>query len=151
VSEPKSISGKADGVSNEDDCGVPVFVAADEGWRGYVARWSEYGILGGRERWKVDIEGLVIRLTIPRYGEGERGVLKRNILILKAFQELFEVLIFRLGSQILGFELSDFIFKLEDPSRRNRRGIKAETNILDMPLLTFPECTLCGTILLLTF
>jgi hypothetical protein len=116
-----------------------------------MARWSEYGILGRRERWKVDIEGLVIRLTIPGYGEGERGVLKRNILILKAFQELFEVLIFRLGSQILGFELSDFIFKLEDPSGRNRRGIKAETNILDMPLLTFPECTLCGTILLLTF
>jgi hypothetical protein len=99
-----------------------------------MARWSEYRILGRRERWKVDIEGLVIRLTIPRYGEGERGVLKRNVLILKAFQELFEVLIFRLGSQILGFELSDFIFK-----------------ILDMPLLTFPECTLCGTILLLTF
>ena len=36
MSEPKSISGKADGVSNEDECGVPAFVAADEGGEG---RW----------------------------------------------------------------------------------------------------------------
>lgn len=34
MSEPKSISGKADGVSNDDECGVPAFVAADEGGEG---------------------------------------------------------------------------------------------------------------------
>lgn len=103
------------------------------------------------ERWNIDIEGLVIRLTVPRYGEGERGVLKRNVLILEAFHELFKVLIFRLGSLILGFKFCDFIFKLEDPSGRNICEIMAKTNILDMLLLTFPECPLGGTVLLLTF
>ena len=78
--------------------------------------------MGGRERWKIVVEGLVTWLTVPRYGEGERGVLERNVLILEAFQELFEVLIFRLGAQILGFKLSNLVFKLEDPSRRNRYG-----------------------------
>jgi hypothetical protein len=107
--------------------------------------------LGGRERRSIAVEGLVIWLTVPRYGEGERGVLKRNVLILQAFQELFEVLIFRLSGQILGFKLSNLVFKLEEPSRRNRHGIIGETNILDMLLLTFPKCTLCGTVLLLTF
>lgn len=107
--------------------------------------------MGRRERWDIDIERLVIRLAVPRYGEGERGVLKRNVLILEAFQELFEVLIFRLGSQILGFKFCDLIFKLEDPSGRNKCEIMTKTNILDMLLLTFPECTLCGTVLLLTF
>ena len=116
-----------------------------------MARWSEYGILGGSKRWNFVIEGLVIRLAIPRYGEGERGALERNVLILEVFQELFEVLVFRLSILILGFKLSKFIFKLEDRSRMNKRGIMGETHILDMFLLTFPKCTLCGTVLLLTF
>lgn len=44
MSEPKSISGKADGVSNEEDCGVPVFVGTDEGGDGRGANiefWEE--------------------------------------------------------------------------------------------------------------
>lgn len=81
-----------------------------------MARWSEYGVLGGTKRWDIVIEGLIIRLAVPRYGEGERSVLERNVLVLKAFQELFEVLIFGLGSQILGFKFSEFIFKLKDSS-----------------------------------
>ena len=116
-----------------------------------MARWSEYGVLGGTKRWDIVIEGLIIRLAVPRYGEGERGALKRNVLILEVFQELFEVLVFRLGIQILGFKLSKFIFKLEDRLRKNKRGTMGVSHILDMLLLTFPKCSLCGTVLLLTF
>lgn len=41
-----------------------------------MVRWSEYGILGRREERNIDVEGLVIRFTVPWYGEGERGVLQ---------------------------------------------------------------------------
>jgi len=39
---------------------------------------------------------------------------------LEALQEFFEMLVFGLGVQILGFKLSKFIFKLDDPSGMNK-------------------------------
>jgi hypothetical protein len=72
------------------------------------------------ERWNI---------AVPRYGEGERGVLERNVLVLQAFQELFEVLIFGLGSQILGFKVSEFIFKLERSRQgMNKRGTMGDSH-----------------------
>lgn len=78
-----------------------------------------------------------------------------NVLVLQALQKLFEVLIFSLGAQTLGFELSNFILQLGKWTTVKRgvedRGCRTQTHIFYVLLLTLPKRSLCRTVLLLPF
>jgi hypothetical protein len=79
VSEPKSISGKADGVSNEDDCGVPVFVGVDEGGEGKWFAGANMEFWEGGKKGTLTLKGLSL-------GSPFRGTEKVNEVF---FSEMF--------------------------------------------------------------
>lgn len=74
--EPKSISGKADGVSNEDDNEVPVCVAADKGGEGM---WLAEANM---ESWEEGNEG-ALPLKGLSFGSPFRGTEKVNEVFLR--------------------------------------------------------------------